>query len=267
MKINKIFSVSGKVVLVTGGSRGIGEMITRGFLCNGAKVYISARKKKACDETAERLSSEYDSECISLPEDLSSSIGINKLVDEIKKKEDHIDILVNNAGAVWAEPLDKFSELGWDKVMNINVRSIFFVIQKILPLLRKRANIKNPSRIINIGSIDGINTPTYENYSYSVAKAAVHQLTRIIASKLVGENIICNAIAPGPFPSNMLGSAVGHDYSRISEKNPSKRVGRAEDIVGLAILLSSKAGEYIVGETITCDGGLVASAGHDLTNN
>ena len=151
--------------------------------------------------------------------------------------------------------------------MDLNVKSIFFMVQKFLDLLKKDTTSDNTARIINIGSIDGINTPYYENYSYSVAKAAVHKLTSVLAAKLIKDNIICNAIAPGPFPSKMLGSAVEHDYSIISKKNPSGRVGMPEDIAGLAIFLASRAGQYTVGETITCDGGLVASAGHDLTND
>lgn len=267
MKINDLFSVEKKVVLITGGSRGIGEMLASGFLANGAKVYISSRKKNDCDSTANRLSEKYDNECISLPADISDLEGINKLFNKYTEQNTSLDILINNAGAVWGEPFDKFSEDGWDKVMDLNVKTIFFMIQKFSSLLKKDVSIENPARIINIGSIDGINTPYYENYSYSIAKSAVHKLTSVIAARLIKENIICNAIAPGPFPSKMLGSAVEHDYSVISKKNPSKRVGRPEDIAGLALFLSSKAGQYTVGETITCDGGLVASAGHDLTND
>ena len=189
------------------------------------------------------------------------------MFSSFEQREKSLDVLVNNAGAVWGEPFESFSEQGWDKVMNLNVKSIFFMCQKFLNLLKKDKSLENPARIINIGSIDGINTPYYENYSYSVAKSAVHKLTSVIAARLIKDNIICNAIAPGPFPSQMLGSAVEHDYSIISKKNPSQRVGKAEDIAGLAIFLASKAGEYTVGETITCDGGLIASAGHDLTND
>ena len=267
MNINNLFDVKGKVVLITGGSRGIGEMMASGFLANGAKVYISSRKIKDCDSTAQRLSEQYESECISIPADISDLNGINQLFTNFDKYNDNLDILINNAGAVWGEPLHKFSEDGWDKVMDLNVKSIFFMVQKFLDLLKKNTTSDNPARIINIGSIDGINTPYYENYSYSVAKSAVHKLTSVLAAKLIKDNIICNAIAPGPFPSKMLGSAVEHDYSIISKKNPSGRVGMPEDIAGLAIFLASRAGQYTVGETITCDGGLVASAGHDLTND
>ena len=267
MIISNLFNVKDKVVLITGGSRGIGEMIATGFTANGAKVYISSRKENDCNSTANRLSTEYGNKVTSIPADVSDINGINNLLSEFEKHESSLDILINNAGAVWSEPLEKFSELGWDKVMDLNVKSIFFMIQKFLNLLKINNDPKNPSRVINIGSIDGINTPFYENYSYSIAKSAVHKLTSVMAAKLIKDNIICNAIAPGPFPSKMLGSAVENDYSIIAEKNPSGRVGRAEDIAGLAIFLSSKAGQYTVGETITCDGGLVASAGHDLTND
>ena len=267
MNISELFSVNKKVVLITGGSRGIGEMMARGFLANGAKVYISSRKIKDCEATAQKLSQEYKSECISIPADISDLNGINQLFNKFIKFDDNLDVLINNAGAVWGEPLHKFSEAGWDKVMDLNVKSIFFMIQKFLEILKKNTSSDNLARIINIGSIDGINTPYYENYSYSVAKSAVHKLTSVLAAKLIKDNIICNAIAPGPFPSKMLGSAVEHDYSVISKKNPSGRVGKPEDIAGLAIFLASRAGQYTVGETITCDGGLIASAGHDLTND
>ena len=266
MQIEKLFNVKNKVVLITGGSRGIGEMIAKAFLLNGAVVYISSRKEKDCDATAQRLTEECSGKCISMPEDISTFKGIDSLLENFKKKENHLDVLINNAGAVWAEPLDSFSEHGWDKIMDLNVKSIFFMIQKFLPLMTKNSKEGYPSKIINIGSIDGINTPTYENYSYSIAKAAVHKLTKVLAAKLIKRNIICNAIAPGPFPSKMLGSAVKHDYTVISEKNPSKRVGKEEDIGGATIFLASHASDYIVGETIVCDGGLIATAGHDLTN-
>ena len=267
MKINNLFNVEKKIVLITGGSRGIGEMIASGFLANGAKVYISSRKEKDCNLTAIKLSEKYQGECISIPADISDLAGINKLLNKFLEYEETLDVLINNAGAVWGEPLESFSETGWDKVMDLNVKSIFFMVQKFLNVIKKNKSSENLGKIINIGSIDGINTPYYENYSYSVAKSAVHKLTTVLAAKLIKKNIICNAIAPGPFPSQMLGSAVEHDYSIISKKNPSGRVGAPEDIAGIAIFLASKAGEYTVGETITCDGGLVASAGHDLTNN
>ncbi len=264
---NNLFSVDGKIALVTGGSRGIGEMIAAGFLSNGVKVYISARKAEACDATAERLMEVYGGECISLPADISTLEGIEKLADEIKSREDKLDILVNNAGASWGAPIDEYPEMGWDKVMDTNVKGIFFLTQKLLPLLRKSGTQEDPARIINIGSIDGLKTSRFDAFAYGASKAAVHHLTRFLSSHLVKENIIANAIAPGPYPTWMLSTGVGFggetenaDWDLVGKDNPRGRVGSAEDIAGLAIFLSSRAGAYIVGEVIASDGGVVATA-------
>jgi NAD(P)-dependent dehydrogenase (short-subunit alcohol dehydrogenase family) len=259
-----LFSITGKVALVTGGSRGIGEMIAAGFLANGAKVYISARKAEACDATAKRLSQEYGGECISLPANLAELAGIEKLASQLSKLEPQLDILVNNAGVSWGQPLDEFPEIGWDKVMDTNVKGVFFLTQKLLPLLRQSANAEDPARVINVGSIDGIKNPVFETFSYGPSKAAVHHLTRVLAAHLVKENILVNAIAPGPFPTYMLSTGVGGggdtentDWDRVGRGNPRGRVGTAEDIAGLAIFLSSRASAFTVGEVITCDGGTV----------
>ena len=265
MKINNLFSVEGKVAVVTGGSRGIGEMITSGLLANGAKVYISARKAPALIEKAKELSELYDAECIALPCDLSSLEGIESFTNILKEKEGKIDFLINNAGAAWGEPFENFSESGWDKVMDLNVKSIFFLTQKMTPLLKLNATEEDPSRVVNIGSIDGLNVPMFPTFSYSSSKAAVHHLTRVLAAQLVKENILVNAIAPGPYPSAMLGAAVNSDYTEIEKRNPRKRVGSPEDIAGLAIFLCSRAGAYTVGETITSDGGIVKTASHNLS--
>ena len=259
-----LFSIKDKVALVTGGSRGIGEMIAAGFLASGAKVYISSRKAEVCDATADRLSNEYSGECISLPSDLSNLDGIESLVTELSNKESHLDILINNAGAAWGAPLDEYPEKGWDKVMDINVKGVFFLTQRLLPLLREGAN-SDPSRVVNIGSVDGLTAGAFENYAYGPSKAALHHLTRILAANLIKEKIIVNAIAPGPFPTWMLSTGVGFggetdvDWTVVGEGNPSGRVGDMEDIAGLAIFLCSRASEYTVGQTIACDGGSVAS--------
>ena len=265
MDINNLFSVKGKVAVVTGGSRGIGEMITAGFLANGVKVYISARKAPALIEKAEDLSKKYDMECIPIPCDLSTKDRIDDFVSQISSKENGIDFLINNAGAAWGETFENFSEGGWDKVMDLNVKSLFFLTQAMKSLLVSNASLEDPSRVINIGSIDGLNVPALPTFSYSASKAAVHHLTRVMAAQLVSENILVNAIAPGPYPSNMLGAAVNHDYSEIEKRNPRKRVGTPEDIAGLAIFLCSRAGSYTVGETITSDGGIVKTASHNLS--
>ena len=265
MKIENLFNIENKVAVVTGGSRGIGEMITSGFLANGVKVYISARKAPALIDKANELSEKYGIDCIPVPCDLSSMEGINEFVEIIEKKEEGIDFLINNAGAAWGEPLESFSEKGWDKVMDLNVKSIFFLTQKFKTLLTKNATEEDPSRVVNIGSIDGLNVPAMETYPYGASKAAVHHLTRVLAAKLVKENILVNAIAPGPYPSNMLGAAVNHDYSEIAKRNPRNRVGTPEDMAGLAIFLCSRAGAYTVGETITSDGGIVKTSTHNLS--
>ena len=263
--MNNLFSIEGKIALVTGGSRGIGEMIAAGFLANGAKVYISSRKAEVCDETANRLQEQYGGECISLPADLSNLNGIESLVNSLPDGE-KLDILVNNAGASWGESIDEYSEKGWDKVMDTNVKGVFFLTQKLLPLLRSSATAEDPSRVINIGSIDGIKTGLFDAFSYGPSKAALHHLTRVLAASLVKENIIVNAIAPGPFPTWMLSTGVGGggdldiNWDEVGNSNPRGRVGTPEDIAGLAIFLCSRAGAYTVGETITCDGGAVASS-------
>ena len=268
MKINELFNVSGKVAVVTGGSRGIGEMIAAGFLANGVKVYITARKEAALIEKASELSETYQAECIPVPCDLSTMDGMEEFAAKfMQSKEEHIDFLINNAGASWGEPYAEYSEKGWDKVMDLNVKSIFYLTQKLTPMLINQASVDDPSRVINIGSIDGLNVPALESYAYGTSKAAVHHLTRVLAKKLVGDNILVNAIAPGPYESMMLGAAVNHDYSLIESRNPRKRIGSPEDMAGLVIFLCSRAGAYTVGAVIPSDGGLVGTAGHDLSQS
>jgi len=267
--LTNLFSIKGKVALVTGGSRGIGEMIAAGFLIRGARVYISSRKAEVCDATAKRLSEMTGGECISLPADLSNLEGISSLVDRLSEKESRLDILINNAGASWGAPLGEFPENGWDKVMNTNVKGVFFLTQELLPLLRASATADDPARVINIGSIDGIQTPWHATFSYGASKAAVHHLTRQLSAHMIKEHIIVNAIAPGPFPTTMLSAGVGFggktegdgvDWDAVGKTNPSNRVGRLEDIAGLAIFLSSRAGSYVVGQTIVLDGGVVVGS-------
>lgn len=267
MDFNNLFSIKGKVALVTGGSRGIGEMIAAGFLSNGAKVYISSRKADACHATAKRLSAEYSGECIAIPADLSTMDGIQSLATELESKEQQLDILVNNAGVAWGAPLEEFPEIGWDKVMDTNVKGVFFLTQKLLPLLRKSATANDPARVINIGSIDGLKAAVFDTFSYGASKAALHHLNRFLAAHLTKEHIIFNSIAPGPFPTWMLSTGVGFggetddvDWDVIGKNNPSGRVGTPEDIAGLAIFLSSRASAFVVGQTIALDGGVVATS-------
>ena len=256
--MDNLFDVSGKVALVTGGSRGIGEMIAEGFVAAGVRTYISARKADACDATAARLS-EFG-ECISIPADLSSAEGIANLAGAIREREDRLDILVNNAGATWGAALEEFPEAAWDKVMDVNVKGPFFLTQALLPLLEAGATAADPARIINIGSIDGLNVNKLGTYSYGPSKAAVHHLTRTFASHLAERNITANAIAPGPFPSKMTAGIAKTMGDEIRDHVPLKRWGEPADMAGTAIFLASKAGAYVSGAVIPVDGGIVASS-------
>lgn len=266
LSIEDLFSVAGKTVLVTGGSRGIGEMIAAGFLTNGAKVYISSRKAEVCDATAARLSAETGGTCVSIPADLANVDGVAALAGALADREDHLDVLVNNAGASWGAPLDDFPENGWDKVMDTNVKGVFFLTQRLLPLLEAAATAESPARVVNIGSIDGIRTSIFDNFSYGPSKAAVHALTRQLAAALVKRNILVNAVAPGPFPTWMLSTGVGGggnvettDWDAVGERNPRGRIGTPADIAGTVLFLASRAGAFIVGDTIVCDGGSIVT--------
>ena len=256
--MHDLFDVSGKVALVTGGSRGIGEMIAAGFVAGGVKTYISARKADACDATAARLSKQ--GECISIPADLSTTDGVLQLAAELGRREERLDILVNNAGATWGAPLEEFPESGWDKVMDVNVKGPFFLTQALLGMLEAAASAEDPARIINVGSIDGLNVNQMGTYSYGASKAAIHHLTRTFASHLAGRHITANAIAPGPFPSKMTAGIAKTLGEQIREHVPLKRWGEPADMAGTAIFLASKAGAYVSGAVIPVDGGIVASS-------
>ena len=255
-----LFDIKGKVALITGGSRGIGEMIAEGFVKQGVKTYISSRKKEQCDNTAMRLSK--FGQCISIPADLTQINEIQNLFSTINKNEKKLHILVNNAGAAWGADFDNFPENGWDKVMDTNVKSIFFLTQKFVKLLEKSGTNSDPSRVINVGSIDGIGIPRAETYSYPASKAAVHQLTRVLANRLAERNININAIAPGPFQSQMMNETLKKYEKEIINSVPRKRIGVPEDMAGAAIFLSSKASAYITGIVLPVDGGSLIARRH-----
>lgn len=249
-----LFSLEGRTALVTGGSRGIGKMIAAGFLEYGAKVYISARKAEVCNATATELSAN-GGQCIPLPQDISTVAGCRALAEEIQRREPRLDILVNNAGAAWAAPFDEFPEHGWDKVMSLNVKSPFFLTQALHGALKAAASSERPAKVINIASIDGIRLNPLETYSYHASKAALIYLTRRMAAKLVGDRILVTAIAPGPFASDMNRAARDH-AEVVAARTPLRRIGRDEDMAGAAIYLASRAGDYVVGQTIAVDGGI-----------
>ncbi|MBU4433119.1 MAG: SDR family oxidoreductase, partial [Alphaproteobacteria bacterium] len=251
--MQNLFSLEGRVALVTGGSRGIGAMIAKGFLVYGAKrVYISARKSAACDAMAEALS-EFG-ECISLPADVSTMEGMQGLADRILAKEDKLDILVNNAGAAWGAPFDEFPESGWDKVVDLNMKTPFFLTQALIAPLRAAAK-DHVAKVINICSIDGQSVAKEETYPYGASKAGLLHLTKRMALRLAPENIAVSAIAPGAFASDM--NKVARDHAEaVSKAIPAGRIGTDEDMAGTAIYLASRAGDYVMGSAVTVDGGV-----------
>jgi NAD(P)-dependent dehydrogenase (short-subunit alcohol dehydrogenase family) len=251
-----LFSVKGKVAVVTGGSRGIGEMMAEGLVANGARVYISARKADVCDATAERLSKM--GECISVVADLSAAEGIDSLVQEISAREGQLDILVNNAGATWGAPLEDFPPEAFDKVMNVNVKAVFELTRKFLPLLRASASAPDPARVIVTSSVEGVITSSQSNYPYSASKAGVIHLSKHLASTLASDQITVNCIAPGPFESKMMAFVTDDPEKRaaLAASLPLQRIGAPEDMAGAVIYLSSKAGAFVTGQTLVVDGGL-----------
>ena len=251
--MSDLFSISGKVALVTGGSRGIGLMIASGFVEAGARVYISSRKADVCDAVAAELATR--GECISIPADLSTEAECLRLATAVAEREDRLDILVNNAGATWGAPLETFDDAAWDKVLAINVKGVFHLTKFLLPQLEAAGTAEAPARVINIGSIDAIQVPLLETYSYSASKAAVHQLTRHLAKRLA-PSITVNAIAPGPFESKMMAATLESFGEQIAASAPLKRIGRPDDMAGTAIFLASRAGSYLTGAVIPVDGGI-----------
>lgn len=255
MDTSNLFRLDGKVALVTGGSRGIGKMIAEAFIAQGAKVYISSRKAPACEETA----AELGPNCIPLPMDVSTVEGCRALADELARHEDHLDILVNNAGAAWGTPFEEFPESGWDKVMNLNVKSPFFLTQALHGLLKAQASFDAPSKVINITSIDGMRLNPWETYSYHASKSALIYLTKRMAARLIKDGIIVTSIAPGAFASDMNRAARDHG-DEVGRGIPMRRIGTPLDMAGAAIFLASRASDYVVGNTLVVDGGLVNAA-------
>ena len=248
-----LFSVAGKTALVTGGSRGIGFMIAQGFVEDGARVYLVSRKQKDVDEAAAKLSK--SGFCVGIAADLSTEAAANELAAEIGRRESALHVLVNNAGANWGAPLAEYPDVAWDKVLALNVKGVFHLTRACVPLLEKGAQPGDPGRVINIGSIDGLRVPLLETYAYSASKAALHHMTRALAMRLAPQNITVNAVAPGPFESKMMAATLERFRDAIVSAVPLGRIGEPEDMAGIALFLSSRAGAYVTGTIIPVDGG------------
>lgn len=256
LDINRLFSLKGKVALVTGGSRGIGRMISQGLLQAGAKVYISARSTQDCEQAAAELS-QYGV-CIAIPADVTNPDSRQQLCEVLQKSESALNILVNNAGTAWGQDYETYPEAAFEKLMRINVGAVFVLTRDLTPLLEAAASADDPARVINIGSMDGLHVPTVTrlgNYAYSASKAAVHQLTKNLAVELGPRQITVNAVAPGYFPSKMAEKVIENHRQDIENNCLLKRLGREEEMAGIAVYLCSRAGSYTHGVIIPVDGG------------
>jgi NAD(P)-dependent dehydrogenase (short-subunit alcohol dehydrogenase family) len=254
-----LFDISGKVALITGGSRGIGLMIARAYVAAGARVYISSRNAASCERAAAELSEL--GQCIALPADLSKLAEVERVATALSTRESALHVLVNNAGTAWGASIDAFPEKGWDKVMDLNLKSPFFLLQKLLPLLETAGRADDPARVINLGSVDGLHTPLFENFSYAAAKAAIHHLTRMLASHLAHRHITVNAIAPGYFDTDMTQPMVDSmGLDALMSIVPLKRMGADDDIAGVAVFLAARASAYMTGTTLPVDGGIIGGS-------
>jgi NAD(P)-dependent dehydrogenase (short-subunit alcohol dehydrogenase family) len=254
---SELFDVSGKVAVVTGGSRGIGLMAARGLVEAGASVIISSRKADACAAAAQELS--QLGECTAIPADLSTRDGAAGLAAEVGERHDRVDILVNNAGATWGAPLEDYPESAWDKVIALNLKAPFFLTRALVPLLSASGTHDDPSRVVMVGSVDGLHVPPLPTYAYSTSKAALHQLTRVLARELGPRHITVNAIAPGPFESKMMAATLETFGDAVAALSPLNRIGRPDDMAGAIVYLASRAGSYVTGALLPVDGGIVTT--------
>jgi NAD(P)-dependent dehydrogenase (short-subunit alcohol dehydrogenase family) len=252
-----LFAVKGKTAVVTGGSRGIGLMIARGYVEAGARVYISSRKAEVCEQVAEELS--RAGECVALPADLSSEQECRRLAAAVADRERQLHVLVNNAGATWGAPLQEFPASAWDKLLDLNLKAPFFLTRALLPLLEAAATPDDPARVINVGSIDGLTVPAFPTYAYAASKAGLHHLTRVLARELGPRGITVNAVAPGPFESKMMAQTLRHFGEQIAASSPLGRIGRPDDMAGVALYLAGRAGAYVTGAVIPVDGGIATT--------
>ena len=252
-----LFDLTGKVAVVTGGTRGIGLMMARGLLQAGARVYVSSRKPEAGEAAVAELAPL--GEVVSIPADLSSEAECLRLAAAVGEREQALHVLVNNAGATWGEPLATFPASAWDKLLDLNLKAPFFLTRALLPLLEAAATDDDPARVVNVGSIDGLHVPPMPTYSYSSSKAALHHLTRVLARELGPRRITVNAVAPGPFESKMMAATLDAFGDEIAARAPLGRIGRPDDLAGVVVYLTSRAGAYITGAVLPVDGGIATT--------
>jgi NAD(P)-dependent dehydrogenase (short-subunit alcohol dehydrogenase family) len=255
--VRDLFSIAGKVALVTGGARGIGAMIARGYVEAGARVYVASRDAAACEAFAAELS--RHGTCRALAADLSREENARRLAAQLAEREPALHILVNNAGASWGAPLAEYPDAAWDKLLALNVKAVFHLTRALLPQLAAAASPADPARVINVGSIDGLRVPALETYAYAASKAAVHHLTRVLARKLGPSHITVNAVAPGPFESKMMAATLERFRREIEASSPLGRIGTPDDMAGAAIYLASRAGAYVTGAILPVDGGIATT--------
>jgi NAD(P)-dependent dehydrogenase (short-subunit alcohol dehydrogenase family) len=256
---SSLFDIRGKTALITGGSRGIGRMIAHAYVEAGARVYLVARNPETCEQTAAELA--QLGECHALPAELSRMGEIERLAEAFAARESALHVLINNAGTAWGNTIEDFPEKGWDKVMDLNLKAPFFLLQKLLPLLEKAGSAEDPARVINLGSVDGLHMPLFDNFSYGASKAGIHHLTRMLAAHLAGRHINVNAIAPGYFDTDMTEPMLGiMGLDKLMSVVPAKRLGQADDISGVGVFLAARASAYITGVTLPVDGGLIGAS-------
>lgn len=252
-----LFDLTGRVAVVTGGTRGIGLMMARGLLQAGASVYVSSRKPDAGRAAVEELSAH--GRVVSFPADLSREEECLRLAAEVGATQQRLHILVNNAGTTWGDRLEQFPASAWDKLVDLNLKAPFFLTRAFLPLLEAAGTADDPARVINVGSIDGLRVPDLPTYSYSATKAGLHQLTRVLARELGPRHIAVNAVAPGPFQSKMMAATLDAFGAEIVASSPLRRIGRPDDMAGVAVYLASRASAYVTGAVIPVDGGIWAA--------
>ncbi|KAL8418886.1 hypothetical protein RB594_002186 [Gaeumannomyces avenae] len=256
MDVSNLFNVSGKVVLVTGGGRGIGYMIAQGYVENGAKVYISSRDAASCEKAAKELTAKGPGSAVALPADLQSLDECKRLATELSAREPRLHVLVNNSGAAWGDSYDTYPDGAWTKLLTLNLQRVFTLTQLLTPLLEAAASPSDPARVIHIGSVDALRVPALANFAYSASKAGLHHLARALALELGPRGVTSNTLACGPFATKMMAATLDSAGDAIRDANPLGRIGRPEDVAGACLWLSSKAGSYINGATIPIDGGL-----------